>query len=358
VKQKSDKMNNGTCIFLCTLILGAATALAKRDITFVSISDLHYRQADHEKCNNYRMPSTLKELNSIHAVEWPSKLGGGNVGLPRGVVALGDLIDDGALSRDGRDITAEQFHFFEKDFGVYGEGTVKFPVFEGWGNHDGGPEGTRKNGAFSVQCEIKRRNHIRLERNLISNLSTNGLHYSWDWDDVHFVQLNLYPGDEHKTKKTETRKQADGTVKEVETYRYDPIWHNPQGALSFLREDLEKNVGTSGRPVVLMSHCGFDTDWWAPPAWGEFYAVAKPYNVVLYLYGHTGTGIKPWAPQGETKILDCINDGHGDLGFFVILITDDKIRAAYRRKETKGGVQSWTWDCLFEKQLKTDSVQK
>ena len=345
-------------IFFCALFLGAVTAWAKRDITFASISDLHYRQADHEKCNNDKIASTVKGLNDITSVDWPSKFGKGKIDSPRGVVALGDLIDDGALTRDGRDITAEQFSFFEKDFGVNGEGVVTFSVFEGWGNHDGGPDGTRKNGSFSVQREIKRRNQIRLERKLISNLSPNGLHYSWDWDDVHFVQLNLYPGDEHKTKKIEKRKQADGTIKEVETYRYDPIWHNPQGSLSFLKEDLEKHVGKSNRPVVLMSHCGFDTEWWSPPAWAEFYAVAKPYNVILYLYGHTGTGIKPWAPQGETKILDCINEGHGDLGFFVIQITDDKIRAAYRHKETKAGTQSWTWDYLFEKKLKTDSVQK
>jgi cytolysin (calcineurin-like family phosphatase) len=335
----------------------ALTTWGKRDITFISISDTHYRQADHERCNNKKMVSTLKELNGITAAEWPEKLGGGKVDTPRGVLVLGDLIDDGALTRNGRDITAEQFAFFEKDFGVNGEGVVKYPVFEGWGNHDGGPEGTRKNGTFSVQREIKRRNKIRLEQKLISTISTNGLHYSWDWEDVHFVMLNLYPGDEHKTKKIERRKQPDGTVKEVETYRYNPVWHNPQGALTFLKEDLERHVGSSGRPVVLMSHCGFDTDWWAPSAWAEFYAVAKPYNIVLYLYGHTGTGIKPWAPPGETKILDCINDGHGDRGFFVVQIRDDTIRAAYRVKETKSGTLAWKWNHLFKKQLKKGDVQ-
>ena len=27
--------------------------------------------------------------------------------------------------------------------------------------------------------------------------------------------------------------------------------------------------GDSGRPVVLMSHCGFDTDWWSPLDWRD-----------------------------------------------------------------------------------------
>jgi hypothetical protein len=49
--------------------------------------------------------------------------------------------------------------------------------------------------------------------------------------------------------------------------RYSPVWHHPQGALTFLTDDLARNVGTSGRPVVLPSHCGFDTDWWHTNDW-------------------------------------------------------------------------------------------
>jgi len=58
-----------------------------------------------------------------------------------------------------------------------------------------------------------------------------------------------------------------------------------------------------------MSHCGFDTDWWHSDDWKAVYEAMKPYNVILYLYGHTGTG-STTGPEGETKRWTCVNDGN------------------------------------------------
>jgi hypothetical protein len=55
--------------------------------------------------------------------------------------------------------------------------------------------------------------------------------------------------------------------------------------------------------------------------------------VILYLYGHTGTGLREWAPPGETKKWTCINDGQTTAGFFIIQIQGDRLRAAYRTRE-------------------------
>jgi cytolysin (calcineurin-like family phosphatase) len=287
-------------------------------------------------------------MNRITAVTWPDDLGGGTIEAPRGVVVLGDLIDDGDRGSNGRKSSEEQYRLFLADFGLDGtDGLLKFPAFEGWGNHDGPPEGKEKYG-FSSQGQIRKRNQVRKQKDLLSNLSGNGLHYSWDWDDVHFVQLNLYPAD----------KQREGV-------RYSPVWHDPQGSLSFLKTDLAEKVGRSGRPVVLMSHCGFDTDWWVKQDWKETYDAAKDYNVVLYLYGHTGTGVRQWAPDGEARKWDCINDGHTDAGFFVIQITGDRLRAGYRCKsglkfaKAPDGAShhewggAWEWKFPLEKSLKS-----
>jgi hypothetical protein len=98
--------------------------------------------------------------------------------------------------------------------------------------------------------------------------------------------------------------------------------------------------------------------------WKEAYDAAKGYNVVLYLYGHTGTGLRAWAPDGETRKWDCINNGHTDVGFFVIHLTDTRLRAAYRAKaglkftRTPGGPTKhewggeWEWRLPFERKLK------
>jgi cytolysin (calcineurin-like family phosphatase) len=342
---------------MLTFVLYLAGALAAaaqpRNVTFLSTSDCHYREPDHKLGSHNPMNrSSVDEMNRIVDLEWPAKLGGGKIEKPRGVVVLGDCIDDGDRKEGGRVISAEQNKFFLEDFGLDGtDGLLKYPSFEGWGNHDGPPEGKEKSG-FSFQGQIKKRNLARLEKKLISNISSNGLHYSWDWDDVHFVQLNIYPAD----------KQRAGV-------HYSPVWHDPQGSLSFLKADLAEKVGTSGRPVVLLSHCGFDTDWWVKDDWKDLYDAVRQYNIVLYLFGHSGTGVWKWAPEGEAKKWDIINDGHTDIGFFVIQLTDGRLRAAYREKagvkvnkQPDGKVVmewggQWEWKWLLDKNVQADGAQ-
>jgi hypothetical protein len=74
--------------------------------------------------------------------------------------------------------------------------------------------------------------------------------------------------------------------------------------------------------------------------------------------------LKAWAPDGEAKKWDCINDGQTDKGFFVIQLTDDRIRAAYRIKSGLQAVKDektkatrftwggqWEWKYLFDRKL-------
>lgn len=329
-----------------SLLLTAALAGA-RDVTFLSTSDSHYRQPDHRLGHhNHLNAATIDEMNAVTNLAWPEKLGGGPIARPRGVVVPGDLIDDGDHAAAGRRLSEEQWALFRADFGLDGtDGRLRYPVFEGWGNHDGPPAEFVRHG-FSVQAQIRERNQMRLQRGLIANVSSNGLHYAWDWDDVRLVQLNFYPAD----------RQREGV-------RYSPVWHNPQGALTFLREDLATHVGASGRPVVLISHCGYDTDWWTKEDWRDLYEAMRPYHIALHIFGHTGTGIWKWAPGEESLKWDCLNDGQTAKGFFVIQLTDRRLRTAMRVKtgvrehkqpdgrlvhEWSGG---WEWKWLFEKPL-------
>ena len=324
----------------------ALAQAAERNVTFLSTSDCHYDAFENE-ARNERNRDSIREMNAIATRVWPEQLGGGNVERPRGVVVLGDCIDDGDRVLDGKPQSRPQYEFFRADFGLDGtDGLLKYPVFEGWGNHDGPPVGKERFG-FSFQAELKKRNAVRQQKGWIGNLSENGLHYSWDWDDVHLVQLNFYPADQQRA-----------------GVRYSPVWHDPQGALTFLKTDLAKHVAASGRPVVLMSHCGFDTDWWTPADWKDLYDAVKDYNIVLYLYGHSGTGVREWAPAGEQKTWTCINDGQTENGFFVIQLRGDRLRAAYRvkanvkvtrnpdRTETRQWGGDWEWKWLVDKPVR------
>jgi hypothetical protein len=321
------------------------------DITFIATSDCHYDAFENEDRND-RDRDTIREMNSITTVRWPEQLGNAPIQDPRGVLVLGDVIDDGDRILKGKHQTPRQWLLFQADFGLDGrDGLLDYPVYETWGNHDGPPVGKDKHG-FSFQRQLKNRNHLRQEKGWLTGLSSNGLHYSWDWDDIHFVQLGIYPAD---------RQHPD--------IRYNSVWHDPQNALTFLKEDLAKNIGGSGRPVVLMSHCGIDADWWHEEDKKTLYDTVKDYNVLLYLYGHSGTGFRQWSPSGEGKVLSCVNTGQTENGFFVIQITKDKIRLAYRVKhwiheEIPDGKPvrtwdgKWEWKHIVEKDLSKDQQAK
>jgi cytolysin (calcineurin-like family phosphatase) len=330
---------------LAIAVSGMACLTQARDVTFLVTSDSHFDAFENEDRND-RVRATILRMNAVTGEVWSAKLGGDAIAAPRGVLLLGDVIDDGDRMFEGRNQSAAQNAHFLELFGLDGaDGLLKYPVFEGWGNHDGPPVGAEKHG-FSFQAQLKERNRARLSRKLIGHVSENGLHYSWDWDDVHFVQLNIYPADRQNPSMP----------------RYNPVWHNPQDALAFLKQDLAERVGASGRPVVLASHCGFDTDWWLPEDWKAAYDAAKSYNIILYLFGHTGTGVWPWAPPGEDRKWDCVNTGQTEKGFFVVQITDRRVRLGYRCKDTReekgpdGKTRlawdgEWMWRCLLDKPL-------
>lgn len=318
-----------------------APSAAARDVTFLVTSDAHYDAFENEDRND-RTRDTIEAMNEIAGVRWPKDLGGDPIRPPRGVLMLGDMLDDGDRMMEGQNQGARQWAFYVADFGFDGtDGLLKYPVFEGVGNHDGPPAGREKFG-FGFQAELKKRNVRRQEKGWLANLSENHLHYSWNWDGVHFVQLNLYPAD-----------------KQHAAVKYSPAYHDPQGALTFLKQDLQTQVGTSRRPVVLLAHCGFETDWWHPDDWAALYAAAKPYNVILYMHGHTGTKVYTWKPPQEDRPLSVVNTGQTENGFFVVQITADRVRLAYRCKvwadknPPKGTPRRWDgmwqWKHLLEK---------
>src|ERR1035441_8117970 len=64
--------------------------------------------------------------------------------------------------------------------------------------------------------------------------------YSWDWNGIHYVQLNKWAGD------TEEGSDLSGD-----------ITTHPSG-LNWLVSDLAERVGTSHRPIVIFQHFGYD----------------------------------------------------------------------------------------------------
>jgi predicted phosphodiesterase len=212
-------------------------------------------------------------LNRLPGTDIPKEAGGGTVLAPRGVIHAGDCIDTGDKADDKRQRT--EWAAFADAYGLTGkDGKLKVPVYEVHGNHD-----CPKGGGLVV-TKITARNKTRPG---VTNLSKNGLHYSWDWGGVHFVNLGIVVGQTAEVKRER---------------RYAPL-----DSLDFLVSDLKDEVGTSGRPVVMTHHVDVlryaqplpvddkkaQTLEWDPADVKGYHDALKGYGVAAIFYGHTHT---------------------------------------------------------------------
>jgi len=276
-----------------------------RSVTFLVVADTHYgldQWADNEALNK----AAIDRMNAIPGTSYPPDAGGGYVDLPRGVLVAGDLTDTGEKSnwygywffghRDG----------FINDYALDGQGRIDYQVYEGYGNHDIHSPATGE-----VLSGIKERNTQRRD---LTGLSVNGLHYSWDWNQVHFVNLNIYPG-------------GPGDAED---------------SLTFLIQDLASHVGTSQRPVVIYHHYGLDPSgqsWWTQAERQAYYAVIEDYNVLGIFNGHNhNTSHRIW------KGIDTYNVGRAkDQTFLVVNITANKMVVVERDHDDWGKVWVKKW---------------
>ena len=231
---------------------------------------------------------------------FPSSIGGATIATPRGVLVAGDLIDG-----DTTDTTAitNEWNYWTRDFGLTGsDGAVlHLPVYETWGNRDADT---------IVQAGIVARNQSRLGSPNISPASAgqSGVNYSWDWDNLHLVTAGLYPANAN-----------------LSLQRPDAAY-DPQQSLSFLVSDLARNVGDSGRPVVIMFHIDLptpaDDTWWLTSQQTDFLNAVKDYNVVAVVDGHHSSGQSTW--NGITVL-----DGDQMIdGYWVVQIDGTQFTAA------------------------------
>jgi cytolysin (calcineurin-like family phosphatase) len=215
----------------------------------------------------------IETLNRLPGTMIPKEAGGGMVLPPRGVIHCGDLIDSGDKN-NGMFPRMQQAEWdaYQGDFGLSGKDSkLKYPVYEVHGNHDS-PAGDGL-----VVKKIIERNQKRVG---VGNVSRNGLHYSWDWGNLHCVCLGI----------------VVGAVKKVTRKRR----YNALDSLDFLTSDLADKVGKSARPVLITHHvdmiryatpCDPDApatnkEWDCCDVKG-YYEALSGYNVIGILYGHT-----------------------------------------------------------------------
>jgi len=166
-------------------------------------------------------------LNTLPGQALPTTLGGGIVASPRAVLHLGDIADSGdRLGALHEQMTATEWAAHTRLYGLTGtEGKLRYPLYEVHGNHD------TPRGENVVLQGLMARN---ARRRGLTAVSSNGLHYSWDWDGIHFIALGIVVG----------ANQEDLPISRYGAY----------DSLAFLIEDLRTHVADSGRPVIVLQH--------------------------------------------------------------------------------------------------------
>ena len=113
-------------------------ARAAAALTWLGISDVHFGHDVLTKNGTITTALSLNiqavaELNALAGnATWPSALGGGVVQPPRGVILSGDIVDNGFTQ-------AYELANFTRVYGLTGQdGLLRYPLYEGRGNHDGG----------------------------------------------------------------------------------------------------------------------------------------------------------------------------------------------------------------------------
>jgi hypothetical protein len=207
------------CVVLPLLAVAAPSA-GTPTVTFFVASDSHFGARRMDELN----VSLVRQMNDLPGTEYPPLIGGA-VDTPRGVLFLGDTTDNGTL---------EEFAEFERVYGLTGkDGLLRYPVFEAIGNHDVNSE--------SLIKERVRRRH-------------GGINYSWDWDDLHFACLDMYPD---------------------------------RRTLDWLAGDLRGLP--AGRPLILFFHYSLEgpySDFWEDEEKDGFARAIEGRNVVAIFHGH------------------------------------------------------------------------
>lgn len=247
-------------------------------VAFFLVGDTHYLAArdkpnaltENSQITNSRL---IEQLNRLPGTAIDERAGGGKVAAPRGVLHAGDLIDTGdKTGPEARRMQEIEVAAYLADYGLTGrDGKLKCPVYEVHGNHDG-PQGEGP-----MISSIRDRNKTRPG---LVNVSQNGLHYSWDWGNVHFVCLGI----------------VVGALKEPGRRRR----YNPHDSYQFLVDDLAKNVAKTDKRVILMHHvdvarysvecdanAAAGAHEWDPCDVRGYYEALRDYKVLGILYGHT-----------------------------------------------------------------------
>jgi cytolysin (calcineurin-like family phosphatase) len=331
-----------TAAATASFFLPRARAAEPFELSFFVLGDTHYlankeRPEELDALSTETNAGLIRTVNGLRGTAIPEAARAGNVGAPRGVIHVGDLIDSGNNSAAPFDaMQRTELAAWRAGYGLNGEGgALQLPVYEILGNHDA------PRGEGIVRDILVARNKTRAG---LAKVSANGVHYSWDWGPVHFVCLGLIVGEDKSV---------------VRSRRYAAL-----ESLDFLIADLAEHVGESGRPVVLVHHVDlaryslpldapgpFETKEWDPADVHAYYAAIQRYKVAAIFYGHTHTrnvfrwdGLSTKGAEG-IAVFNCDNSAHfkfDEQAFFHVAMNERELVVREHHTNDRWQTAMWT----------------
>ena len=343
----------GSLIFTSPRALrGAPLPAADQGISFFLIGDTHYLAAQEkpeilDDISQGYTTGLIDWLNRLPGQEWPQTVGGGTMPEPAGLIHAGDLIDSGNAN-DPTHLAMQKTEMaaFLADFGLNGgDGRLRWGMREVYGNHDA------PDGKGLVIDTLRERNKGRKG---LTKISPNGIHHSWDWGGVHFINVGIVVG-------SASPESHHGV-------------YAPLDSLGFLASDLAESVGNSGRPVIITHHVDVarysvpmedktraPKNEWDFADMTAYHDALKGYRVAGIFYGHTHVRrVFPWdghapaapgkAPENPAPAPDGIpvfntaKASHFNSpaqGFFHFQVTENQLVA--REFATKDGWKTGAW---------------
>ena len=295
----------------CTLAPGLVFVPNQHDITFLVMTDVHLRNGTSSQITDLQHslhPLYMRQMGH-NGWKWTQSNAGfpnDPIAPPVGLVSTGDETNDGLPTSLGAFRLLYEYGF-STDF-------VQIPLFPGYGNHD------VQNDCIFGSCGYRMLDYSNKAASCATNFDPASRNYSWEWGKYHMVQLNVWAGD---------------TLAGVNNSYIPAVTDTHASGLPWLIADLAAKVGTSGRPVIIFQHFGWDAfskngQWWSETDRQSFLDVIKNYNVPMIISGHDhylgSYTVQVTDSHGNLKTIDDTVGGTGGQGgqgdFFVVRMTD------------------------------------
>ena len=289
------------CLILCTgCSMANKSHVNDRDVTVVIASDLHFDLLPETDQYYHVVAINNLENNFRFPVNASKGIAGNTFKKLDGVILAGDMFDKSRP--EILDLYKQRYEPGK------GERRIHYPVFPGLGNHDIDPAVSDK-GADNLKGRAFTFSYIdsvlrsKLAKKEILNYDPSSMDYSWNIQDVHFIQGECCAGDSSYC----------------------------ESDFKWLEDDLKK-YATKGNPVVYIQHYGFDKwalGWWPEKNRVRLFNLFDKYNLVAFFVGHTHTAsLQHYRGYTIYQVNNAWKDDDGNGSFAVMRIRKDSLSIA------------------------------